>query len=231
MALILYIETATSVCAVALSQDGKLVAEKHTSEPRAHAQMLTVFIDELLAEAGFAYEHLDAICVSKGPGSYTGLRIGVAVAKGLCYALDKPLIAINTLYSMTACMKEQLKQISIPDKNDILFCPMIDARRMEVYTAVYDPQLEEITSTKALVIDINSFTEFRDNRLIFFGDGSSKIITVIDPTLNAEFIDDFIFNATGMLMQANHRFTLQQFEDLAYFEPYYLKEFVGNKGA
>lgn len=229
MALILYIETATTICAVALSQDGKTIAEKHSSEPRAHAHLLTILIDELLAEEGFAFEHLDAICVSKGPGSYTGLRIGVAVAKGLCYAIDKPLIAVNTLYSMATCMKDQIQQMSGSDKADILFCPMIDARRMEVYTAVYDEQLQEISATKALIMDSASFMEYHDKKLIFFGDGSAKLKELIHPSVKAIFIDEFNFNASGMVTAANNRYASQQFEDIAYFEPYYLKEFVGKK--
>ncbi len=231
MALILHIETATTVCSVALSQNGKLVAEKHSIESRAHAQLLTIFIDDLFADAGFTFKQLDAVCVSKGPGSYTGLRIGVAVAKGLCYALDKPLIAINTLFSMTVCMKEQYQQMSSVEEDTLLFCPLIDARRMEVYTAIYNAQLQEISKTNALIMDNNSFIDFKDKKLIFFGDGAQKLKAVIAPKINAEFIDEFILRANGMVAEANRRFHTQQFEDLAYFEPFYLKEFVGNKGA
>jgi tRNA threonylcarbamoyladenosine biosynthesis protein TsaB len=228
LAAILYIETATTVCSAALSVDGKIAVVKQTSEAKAHAQLLTIFIDEILSEAGIRYSELDAVCVSKGPGSYTGLRIGVAVAKGLCYALDKPLIAVNTLYSMTVCMKEQLV-INDHATEDILFCPMIDARRMEVYTAIYNYNLEEVSPTKALIVDTASFNEYRNKKLIFFGDGSQKIKPVIDSSLIAQFPDVFNFNSTGMIFAAEKKFQLKQFEDPAYFEPFYLKEFIGSK--
>ena len=229
MALILYIETATEVCSAALAENGKLIAEKHSSEPRLHAQLLTIYIDQLLKDAGYSYKHLDAVCVSKGPGSYTGLRIGVAVAKGLCFALEKPLIAVNTLSSMTASMNKRLQEKSMPDQAELLFCPMIDARRMEVYTAIFDSNNKEIFPTKAIVLNQESFMEYKNHKLIFFGDGAIKLKD-LKPVLDAIFIDDFQCSATGMIMEGTLKYINGQFEDIAYFEPFYLKEFVGNKG-
>lgn len=227
MSLILYIESATEVCSAALADNGKLIAEKHSSEPRLHAQLLTVYIKQLLEEAACDFNQLDAVCVSKGPGSYTGLRIGVAVAKGLCFALDKPLIGVNTLYSMTECLREQFANRWSDKKKEVLFCPMIDARRMEVYTAIYNYNGEEVSSTKALIMDNASFLAYKEHHLVFFGDGSAKLQAVIYDKLDTEFIPDFKFSATGMIAEGQGRFERNQFENTAYFEPYYLKEFIG----
>ena len=229
MALILYIETATGVCSAALAENDRLISEKHTAESRLHAQLLTVFIDQLMQEAGYTYHQLDAVCVSKGPGSYTGLRIGVAVAKGLCFGLDKPLLAVNTLFSMTVCMIEQLAKRNDLIQNELLYVPMIDARRMEVYVAVYDAALNEISPTQALILNKESFTEYNNRKLIFFGDGAGKLKELIDPHINAEFITDFEFSAKGMVNEGNGRFISREFENTAYFEPFYLKEFLGHK--
>ena len=190
MALILYIESATGICSVALAENGLLIAEKKSDEPRSHAQVLTVFIEQLLLEGGYSFHQLDAICLSKGPGSYTGLRIGAAVAKGLCYALEKPLITVNTLYAMVVSLIQDHAE-KLDNHQASLFCPMIDARRMEVYTAIYNAQLHEISETKALVITDTSFTEYQGRKLIFFGDGAEKIKSIINPALSVKFIADF----------------------------------------
>ena len=228
MALILYIESATGICSVALAKNGLLIAEKKSSEPRSHAQVLTIFIEQLLSESGYSFKQLDAICLSKGPGSYTGLRIGAAVAKGLCYALEKPLIAINTLFAMVVnVIHDQSKQLI--NYQGYLYCPMIDARRMEVYTAVYDQNLLEVSETKALILTETSFMEYQGKKLFFFGDGAAKIKSIINPSLTVEIIADFQNSAKGMITEGDRLFQLNQFENIAYFEPYYLKEFIGKK--
>jgi len=222
MAKILLIETATPVCSVAISIAGETVIEKSSIEKNAHSKILTVFIQEAMNETNLKFADLDAVAVSKGPGSYTGLRIGVSAAKGFCYALNIPLIAVNTLQSMAGGMKERFQEI----KENQLFCPMIDARRMEVYSAIYDQDLDQIRETKAEIIDEKSFTEYLDqNKMIFFGDGAAKCKEVIDHP-NASFISDFEPSATHMKFLAEEKFLKQQFEDVAYCEPFYLKDFI-----
>src|SRR6476661_4332435 len=157
MALILLLETATSVCSVAVAEDGKLLAIHEESEKNIHATHLTLFIENVMQQAGRSLSDLDAIAVSMGPGSYTGLRIGVSTAKGLCYAMDKPLIGINTLESMAAV---------IANSSTSLYVPMIDARRMEVYTAVYDADLKEILPTQAMILDEQSFAALSGDLVI-----------------------------------------------------------------
>ncbi len=221
MALILQIETSTTSCSVALSEDGATIAVKELQERNAHASSLTIFIEDVMKQACFPLSALNAVAVSMGPGSYTGLRIGVSTAKGLCYALDVPLIAVNTLTAMAS------KMITRHQNRDILYCPMIDARRMEVYTAVFDHELRELKSVDAKVIDSNSFSDvLSDHQVVFFGDGANKCREVLGMHSNALFEDDFINSATDMSYLAYSKFTLYQFEDVAYFEPYYLKDFI-----
>ncbi len=222
MSLILAIETATSVCSVALARDGKLLSICEANSPNAHSSILTVLIEEVFREATLRYTDLDALAVSMGPGSYTGLRIGVAVAKGLCYGLDKPLIAISTLKAMAAGI--------IASGSQNLVCPMIDARRMEVYCAVYDENLKTVLSTNARIIEENSFQELLANHiLIFAGDGAAKCKQLLSKNPHARFKDNFQTSAQFMISLAEKRFQSNQFEDLAYFEPYYLKDFVAGK--
>jgi len=238
MSLILAIETATSVCSVALARDGNLLSIREVTTPNSHSSILTVLIEELFHEAGLRYANLDAIAVSMGPGSYTGLRIGVAAAKGLCYGLDKPLIAVPTLQSMAAgisgssvkCQVSSVKANNSISKIENFLCPMIDARRMEVYCAVYDENLKEILSTDARIIDGNSFRELLANHiLIFAGDGAAKCKPFLAQHPHARFMDDFHTSAQFMISLAEKRFQINQFENLAYFEPYYLKDFVAGK--
>lgn len=220
MAIILQIETATSVCSVALSKDGELIGLKEENAPNIHASSLTVFIDELLKSCHLKFTDLDAVAVSKGPGSYTGLRIGVSTAKGLCYALDIPLIAINTLEMMA---KGYL--IENP-KFGGLICPMIDARRMEVYTAIYNHQMEVVENTHAKIIDENSFALHLQNHYIsFIGDGSGKCEQLIS-NANAHFYTENYNSAQYLSELAFKAFKNKDFEHVAYFEPYYLKDFV-----
>lgn len=360
MALILNLETATKVCSVSLGKDSELLALKEQHDDYSHAEKLTLFIQEVLEEAGVTIKEIDAVAVSKGPGSYTGLRIGVSTAKGLCYSLEKPLIAVSTLKAMArdpsltlpqgegikapryytagkldwntsienakehrknptdaewiiwqrlrakqigykfrrqhpidkyivdfVCIekklvieidgkmhdnqkeedesrtdklnqkgfkvirfaneeviintdnvvskiKSELDNIKVlpfgEDSGGVLFCPMIDARRMEVYNAFYDINNNEIREVAADIVDENSYQEFLDkHRVVFFGDGAAKCKTALEKHENAFFADDVFPSAKNMITLSEEQFNKQQFEDVAYFEPYYLKDFVAGK--
>lgn len=250
MSLILALETATPVCSVALSRNGEILSLRESSMPNAHSSMLTLLIEELFLEAGLSYSDLDAVAVSMGPGSYTGLRIGVASAKGLCYALDKPLIAVPTLEAMAVGMREQGRgsrdegrESQIENRNrskaelggakskiDNLFCPMIDARRMEVYCAVYDTNVKEIQATDAVVVNEDSFRQLLEEHVILFaGTGADKCKTLFLHNPNTLFLENFHASASYMIPLAEKRYHESQFENLAYFEPYYLKDFVAGK--
>ena len=227
--MILQIETATSACSVALAQDGKVLAFKQVNERNIHAEVITVFIDDLVTSGGLKYNELDAIAVSCGPGSYTGLRIGVSTAKGLCFALEKPLIAIETLAAMADCMVD----IEGYEKDDnLLLCPMIDARRMEVFTAIFTMDGQSVRPTAAEIIDENSFADLlANNKILFFGDGAEKCRSVLGRNPNALFFEGFVNSAACLTKRALHKFLTKEFEDVAYFEPYYLKDFIAGKKA
>lgn len=226
MSYILQIETATTVCSVALSKDGETLADKQINERNIHAEVITLFIDDLLKATGISYRQLDSIAVSSGPGSYTGLRIGVSTAKGLCFALDKPLIAIETLESMANGLIND-KQLA---GKDVLLCPMIDARRMEVYTAIFDTHGKRIKPTTAEIIDENSFSELLSKHtIIFFGDGAPKCEAVLGTNANAQFVADFSNSAAHLSQKAYAKFLANDIEDVAYFEPFYLKDFIAGK--
>lgn len=242
MATILNIETATKVCSVALAKDGGLLALKEVNGDYSHAENLTVFIEDVCKQANVKLSDVDAIAVSKGPGSYTGLRIGVSTAKGLCYSLDKPLIAINTLEHLSCSLSTHftsglngpppdLSNISLDIPNlPFLSCPMIDARRMEVYCAVYDSASNEIISTTAKIIDEDSFSDLLEkNRIFFFGDGASKCKEALSKNKNAIFLDDISPSAKDMIRLSEKAYSEKKFEDVAYFEPFYLKDFVAGK--
>ena len=226
MCKILHIETATEVCSVSIAEDGKIISSRETFRGRSHASVLSVFIRELLKETGLLPDNLDAIAVSMGPGSYTGLRIGVSTAKGLCYGSDLPLIAIPTLTSMCYGILEKLKEIEVSAEEKLLLVPMIDARRMEVYTAFYNKDLTEFRKTCAIVVEPDTFNDLlRQYVLIFFGDGSKKLTdTIIHP--HANFITDFQASSDHMAKLAYACYLKNDFVDVAYFEPYYLKEFI-----
>lgn len=228
MALILNLETATTVCSVSLSKDGQLLAVKEQNGDYSHAENLTLFIEDVIQEADVKLSDVDAIAVSKGPGSYTGLRIGVSTAKGLCYSLNKPLIAISTLQHISLSISEDSKsQIS---NLKSLFCPMLDARRMEVYCAMFDSLNNEIRPTTAEIIDEHSFSDLLNNNVIyFFGDGAAKCKNVLSANKNAIFIDDIFPSAKNMISLSEQAFVNKEFEDVAYFEPFYLKDFVAGK--
>ncbi len=220
MSLILSIETSTTVCSVALSRDGELVATEKLFLEKSHANLLTVVIESLMNHTKLKFSELEAIAVSKGPGSYTGLRIGVSTAKGLCYSLDKPLIAINTLKAMAY----EVNQFNV---NGALLCPMIDARRMEVYTALYDTDLNEEEPTSAKILDNSSFDEtLESTSVLFFGNGSDKFRELKSGNRKASFINGISPSASAVGKLAHQSFLNNEFEDVAYFEPYYLKDFV-----
>lgn len=221
MPLIFHIETATDVCSVCIAEDGKLLGTEETSIKNSHASMLHVLTDKLLKRLGIAYNRLDAFAVSMGPGSYTGLRIGVAAAKGFCFALNKPLIAVPTLEAITAHFISRTETLP-----EALFCPMIDARRMEVYTAVFNQHLEMVAPVSATILDPNSFLDILAERTVyFFGDGAPKFSQIISHK-NAIFFNKFSTSSAGLINPALRAWKAGKFCDLAYFEPFYLKDFV-----
>jgi len=221
MPLILGIETSTRNCSVALFKDGIVIAEKeHISDNYIHAERLTLFIQQVIYLANVSLKNIEAVALSKGPGSYTGLRIGTSTAKGLCYALDIPLIAISTLEAMAF-------EIAKNEKSAI-YCPMIDARRMEVFSALYDVNNKQVRGVQADVVDENTYTEFLADEIIFFGDGSLKCQEIINHK-NAKFIEGINPSAKNLGILAKAKFEKKDFEDVAYFEPYYLKDFVAGK--
>jgi tRNA threonylcarbamoyladenosine biosynthesis protein TsaB len=234
MALILCLETATTVCSVALFRDQTLLGIRESSARNVHSAMLTTFIEELFKSSGIGSVQPDAIAVSMGPGSYTGLRIGVATAKGLCYAIDKPMIAVPTLQAMAAGLTPPMHASAVDgvagNELSTLICPMIDARRMEVYAALFDRDGMEIRETRAEIIGEYSFQEFlASNKVVFGGEGAGKCKTTLATNPNAIFIDHFQASARFMIGLAAEKFRLKQFENLAYFEPYYLKDFIAGK--
>lgn len=225
MACILNIETSTRVCSVAVSQDGAVIFHKEDADGPNHAVVCGPFVEEALS---FAESHaipLDAVAVSEGPGSYTGLRIGVSMAKGVAYGRGVPLLAVPTLKLM--CVPLLLYRDDLPD--DALFVPMIDARRMEVYAAVYDRALRELRAPQADIVDAQTYASWLDGRTVcFFGDGAAKCRDVITHP-NAVFVPDVAPLAKHMAPLAERAFLSGQVADVAYMEPFYLKEFVATK--
>lgn len=229
MSYILHIESATKVCSVALSGNGELISlrEEH-SESYSHSSLITRYIKEVVDEAGLKMNDLSAVAVSMGPGSYTGLRIGVSTAKGLCYGLDIPLIGIGTPEAMAHHCREELalRQVIRPETLEAIYCPMIDARRMEVYFGLFDHNLRTLQEVRAMVVHPDSFSEILDShKLLLFGDGAAKCKSALTRP-NAIFIDDIRPSAKGMIALATKKFKSKSFEDVAYFEPFYLKNFV-----
>lgn len=218
MAHILHIETATTNCSVAIAKEGKLLFLREENSPDySHAEQLHLFIKEALEGASLSFSDLRAVAVSKGPGSYTGLRIGVSAAKGLCFSLDLPLIAVPTL--------EALARGRAASPGELLV-PVLDARRMEVYSAVYDHNYREVRETRAEIITEGSFGEFTGAKTVYFlGSGAKKIQENIKGE-NFVFEASRVPSAAQMVLVAHGKFLASQFEDLAYFEPYYLKDFL-----
>lgn len=221
--MILHIETAEDICSVCVAKDGELISLEEDCAKYAHASVLTGLIESVIKKAGLSsLDDLNAIAVSMGPGSYTGLRIGTAAAKGICYALNKPLIAIPTLLSMA----ESFISTHQVHKDDLIV-PCIDARRMEVYYSVFSSRLEEAETTMAKVIDENTFSKLLQTsfRINFTGSGAEKISTVYNCP-NFSFYPKHRPSATGLVKTAFERFKNQRFENTAHFEPFYLKDFV-----
>ena len=218
MSYLLGIETSTTNCSISLSKNASIIAIKEDNESGySHAEKLHVFIDDLLKENQLVPQNLDAIVISKGPGSYTGLRIGVSTAKGLCYALNIPLIAVDTLNSLTH---------QITKNEEAYIIPMLDARRMEVYTAVYNTDFTAVEATQALILDKNSYQKYLNDKACWFlGNGVSKFQEICSHP-NANFLPNAIPSAKELAEIGYQKFTKEEFEDVAYFEPYYLKDFV-----
>ncbi|MBE0650972.1 MAG: tRNA (adenosine(37)-N6)-threonylcarbamoyltransferase complex dimerization subunit type 1 TsaB [Bacteroidales bacterium] len=228
MGKILNIETATRVCSVALSDNGNVVSIQESMSKNSHAEQITIFSEEVIYKAGISFSDLDAVAISKGPGSYTGLRIGVSTAKGFCYSLDIPLISIGTLPALAYGMIQKIK-IEGNNPEDFLYCPMIDARRMEVYTALYNHKLEEVKKVDAEIILENSFAKWfqEGKKIIFIGDGALKCKPLLSGNQGAIFTEnEFMPSATYMAPLSEEKFQKGEFEDVAYFEPFYLKDFV-----
>lgn len=222
MTNILSIETSTTVCSVALHSEGDLRSFSQYFIEKSHSSILTPLISETVSHSGLQMPDLSAVAISEGPGSYTGLRIGTSTAKGICFGLDIPLIAINTLLAMAAGVSKTVV-------DDSLLCPMLDARRMEVYSLVSDRDLNLVRKVEPQIIDENSFSEYLEsNKVTFFGNGSDKCKTVIHSE-NARFIDDINPSAKEIGTLACAKFENQDFVDLAKFEPFYLKAFRAGK--
>ena len=221
MERIVLIETSTALCSTALAENGAIISYRESSAPKAHASLTAVFIKEMLEDRVLSPQDCDAFCVSMGPGSYTGLRVGVSTAKGLCFGSGKPLMAVGTLDTLVA----QTREIPGLDGDLKYVIPMIDARRMEVYPAVFTPEGKQITETAPAIIDENSFAEqLEQGQCLFIGDGAGKCADVIRHP-NAHFIQCNP-KASAMLIPATSAYKEKRFEDVAYFEPFYLKEFV-----
>ena len=221
---IILIETSTSLCSVALAEGDTLTAYRESSAPKAHASLTAVFVQEVLEERGLKLSDCDAVCVSKGPGSYTGLRVGVSTAKGLCFGSGKPLIAVGTLDTLVAQVSEAIAELTCSEKDIKYVIPMIDARRMEVYSAVFKDGVQ-ITETTPVIVDENSYAEYLEQGpCLFIGDGAGKCTEVINHP-NANFCQCNP-KASAMLSPARNAYKEKRFEDVAYFEPFYLKEFV-----
>ncbi len=220
---ILCIETATTACSVCVASEEKVLAIRETNNGYTHAENLHVFAGEVLKEAGLSFKDLNAIAVSKGPGSYTGLRIGVSAAKGFCYSLNIPLISVDTLEAMAFEVAQQ-------QKKEALYCPMLDARRMEVYCAVYDKDGKSAMAVQALILDESSVRVFDLGKPVcFFGEGMPKAKELLKHLPGAVFIENVVPSAKNLAVLACKKYTQKAFENTALFEPFYLKEFFTKK--
>lgn len=238
--MILCLETATSTCSVALNDGCKTIALRECEGQNAHSEKITIFIQQVMDEVGLSYSQLDAVAVSKGPGSYTGLRIGTSTAKGVCYAAGLPLMAVDTLHAMAYGMRDRLGDQVQPDD---LFVPMIDARRMEVYCAVFDADLNRVKDTEAVVFETENGERRTENsphsvfhfpfsvppRLWLFGDGAPKLHGLFANDPQIHIVDGFVPSAAYMATLSDQALKAGDFVDVAYFEPFYLKDFVAGK--
>lgn len=226
MSLILCIETGTDICSVGIARDGELLSLRESDEGRDHARKVAVFVNELLRETGIAPDELDAVAVGKGPGSYTGLRIGTSFAKGLCYGLQKPLVAVGSLDALAEVAREDHEAgiLRIDGWDRALLCPMVDARRMEVYAQTFDTEGRPQSDVAAVVVDGGSFAEERssDRPFVIFGSGARKCAEVLPGATLAEVTP----SARGLARLADEALRAGSTEDVAYFEPFYLKDFV-----
>ncbi len=223
MALLLNIDTATEQAGVCLSNGEQILAIRETTDQKNHASFIQPAIQRVMADAGYKLQDIGAIAITAGPGSYTGLRVGLSTAKGLCYALNKPLIMISTLEVMAFASVIENQKNTVGENDHSLFCPMIDARRMEVFTAIYDPKLNIVMAPTAMILDETSFFDvLKNNRVVFSGSGSTKANIIKHP--NAVFATKS-YNACHLSVLANKAFGAGLFADLAYSEPFYLKEF------
>lgn len=220
MAVILNIDTTSDLCSVCLVKDGKVLSIKENNKDKSHSGLITTFIQQVTEEAQIKLENIDAIAVSKGPGSYTGLRIGVSTAKGLCFALDKPLIAVSTLQAMA-----QYVSLKTEITSDTIFISMVEARQDEIYVAVYDHVLTEIDKPQVLLANDIAFKKYNDKRLILLGDGAVKYFNT-DTTIGMIVKEEIRHSAENMVELSEKQFAEGKFEDIAYFEPQYLKEFI-----
>ena len=220
MSRILCVDTSSFICSVSVFENLSLISFNSTEVEKSHSKLLIQLIDQSLKDAKIKINEVDAFAVSMGPGSYTGLRIGVSTIKGLCYSLEKPLISINTLEILS---KSALNHIN--NYNDFFICPMIDARRMEVFIKMLDNDFNEVEKDKALILDDKSFNDFGGGKLIyFFGDGSNKFQKITN-NKNFHFIDNIISSSKHMGELANIKYENNQFENLTTFEPFYIKDF------
>ncbi len=229
MALLLSLETSTQCCSVALHEDGILVESKVIQTPRSAASLLAVMIDEIFHASGRKMHELKGVIVAAGPGSYTGLRIGVATAKGLCYALNIPIVSINTLELLTYQFLDKVSREVDIENNAIILCPMLDARRMEVYCALYDRNLNYLQPVQAKVMDEESFKEVvESNPVFFFGEGADKCRDIIKHS-NAHFYSGVIPLASSLGEIGFKKWKAGEYENLVLFEPFYLKDFLIKK--
>lgn len=221
MERLILIETSTALCSAAIAEDGMTVSYRESSAPKAHASLTAVFVDEMLRERGLRMDDCDAVCVSMGPGSYTGLRVGVSTAKGLCFGSGKPLIAVGTLDTLVA---QAAAEGLLPDGCRHIV-PMIDARRMEVYSGIFTPDGRQITETAPVIVEPETYADLlAQGPVLFIGDGAGKCADVLAHG-NATFVQ-CCPKASSMLMPAMAEYKEKRFKDVAYFEPFYLKEFV-----
>lgn len=226
MARILLIETATEVCSVALSECGEVLSFRENAEGNRHSELLTVYVEQVFSESGWKPDELDAVCVSRGPGSYTGLRIGVSVGKGICFGRGIPLIAVSTLESLAWHVAFDTKFSEYSNEGEVLLCPMLDARRTEVYTALFSRNAVQLTPVSAEIITGDTFAgELKNHRTLFFGNGAHKCKVLIQNP-NAVFTEPISASARFMSHLAEERYNKKSFENVAYFEPYYLKDFI-----
>ena len=220
MKILLFIETSTKNCSVALFDNGNLLQLKeNNSEKYMHAEKLTIFIEDVIKKTKISFKEISGVILSKGPGSYTGLRIGTSTAKGLCYSLDIPLISVSTLRAMAFSMSSK--------HNFKFYCPMIDARRMEVFSSIYDQKNNQVREIRADIVDQYTYSQFLKTKVLFFGDGALKCKSIINSS-NAYFLDGIFPSAKNIGLLGFDKFLNNDFEDVAYFEPYYLKDFVAS---